>query len=152
MKNASTQQLFDLVKTKHGLLQQLRAMTIEQQPLVSDQEVSDLLVLLSRKSQVLESLQSVQNQLRAFEDQSPEDRVWESPAKRQACRQTLAQCDALLAELVVMEQTSLGQLTEKRDVVAGQLQQFATNETISEAYAVAMEAGSLDSNQLILEG
>jgi ADP-ribose pyrophosphatase YjhB (NUDIX family) len=89
--------------------------------LIDRQEMSQLLVLLSAKQELLSRLQVIERQLDPFRGQPPEQRQWSSPAGRSRCGQLLDRCEALLAEIVGQEKQSEQQLRTYRDEIGAQL-------------------------------
>lgn len=134
MDRLDTQLLKQLGERKLHLLTQLHDLSIDQQVLVSEQRVEELLVLLSRKSEAIADLQLIQADLKQFENQAPEDRLWASQADREECRAQFERCEALIAELLAMENQSMDELTQRKELVAQQLKQFVTADAIHEAY------------------
>ncbi len=134
MVSLDTQLLKQLGERKLHLLTQLHELSIGQQVLVSEQRVEELLVLLSRKSETIADLQLIQADLEQFRDQDPDERVWASQADRELCRAQFERCEALIAELLAIENHSMDELTQRRELVAQQLQQFVTADAIQEAY------------------
>jgi hypothetical protein len=127
------------VESRHHLVEQLREMTRDQQQMIAEQTVPALLVVLSRKGEVLETLQAIHREMSPYQGQAPEDRLWRCEGDRQRCRDLLSQTETILTELLAMEQTALGELSQRRDIVASQLNHYTTAETIHGAYATVME-------------
>jgi hypothetical protein len=152
MENLNTDRLAFLADRKLQLLTHLRELTIAQQSLVSEQRVEELLTLLSRKNETLEDVKTLQQEISLFQDQDPEDRVWRSEELRGRCRENFHRCELLIAELLAIEDTSINELTQRRDLVAQQLQQFTTADAIHDAYHGVMSSAEDDQTSFSLDG
>jgi hypothetical protein len=152
MENLDTDRLALLAEQKLQLLEHLRELTLAQQALVSEQRVEELLTFLSRKNETLEDLRILQQEIAQFQDQQPEDRVWRSNDLRVRCRQNFRRCELLLAELLAMEETSMNELSQRRDLVAQQLQQYTTADAIHDAYQGVMNSADDEQTSFSLDG
>jgi len=121
MSASDTELLSDLVRRKRSCLAQLRDMGERQLELVRYGNITQLLELLGVKQQVLVSLQQVERQMDRFRGEDPQNRRWDSPQKRQECAASLAECERLLAQIVVQEKQSEQELVRRRDEAAARL-------------------------------
>lgn len=153
MEESSTGRLSELAEQKLHMLLQLRELSLDQTQLAGTHRVDDLLSLLSRKSEVIDSLRSIQEALIPFQSQDPETRQWTCESDRAKCREVLAQSERLIAELLVIDNQTLGEMTQQREIIGQQLNQFASAEAILEAYGGSYGL-SEDSNEpsLSLDG
>ena len=135
MDAGTTEELSELAGRKLRMLRAIKQMTLEQADLVAAGDVDTLLPAISRKAEAIEGLQEVQRRLMQFAGQDPDARRWSDPAARLACRETLAQCDALIAELLVLEGQSIDSLSARRVGVGEQLRQMHSGVTVDRAYA-----------------
>lgn len=135
----NTDRLFELIETKLHLLEEMQSLTIEQSEQVAQHDMTALMVVLSRKQTLMESLQAVQMELINFRDQDPDARVWSSPDKRTRCKAMVERSDQLLSALIVQENRCLDNMNLKRDAVLTQLQQNVAASQLQAAY------GSMDS-------
>jgi uncharacterized protein YPO0396 len=149
---ASTQRLFELIETKLHLLQEMQSMAVEQSDLVAQHDMSGLMSVLSRKQALMESLQTVQQDLQFFRDEDPESRIWESPEKRKRCQAMVSQCDQLISQLIVQENRSLDSMNLKRDSVLSQLQQNVAASQLQHAYGSTNNCLDDNLGGLSLEG
>ncbi len=141
-----TKKLQELGSLKLHLLRSARELSIQQTEVMQSDDVATLLIVLSRKSEILDTLRTLQNDLDLYRDQQPEDRQWDSVEERLACRQTFEEIDRLLEELTQMDNQALDQMTQQRDAMASQIAQFATAEAVQNAYASSF-LGSDNDNQ-----
>ena len=130
----NTERLFELIETKLHLLEEMQALTIEQADQVAQHDMTALMVVLSRKQSLMESLQSVQLELVSYRDEDPDARVWSSPDKRTRCKAMVQRSDQLLSELIVQENRCLDNMNLKRDSVLTQLQQNVAASQLQAAY------------------
>jgi hypothetical protein len=141
-----TKKLQELGSLKLHLLRSARELSIQQFEVMQSDDVSTLLTVLSRKSELLDTLRTLQKDLDPYREQQPEDRHWDSEEERLACRKTFEEIDRLLEELTQMDNQALEQMTKQRDAMASQIAQFATAEAVHNAYASSF-LGSDDDNQ-----
>lgn len=102
--------------------------------LVETDEYSQLLGLLGGKQQIIGRLEKIgKAQPRLWEDWR-EERDGLAPPARQACEQTLAETEALLAQLLEHERVSTEGLACRRDQTAHQLRTVAAGSRVNQAY------------------
>jgi hypothetical protein len=142
----NTERLFELIETKLHLLEEMQALTIEQADQVVQHDMTALMVVLSRKQSLMESLQSVQTELISYRDEDPDSRFWSSSDKRSRCKAMVQRSEQLLSELIVQENRCLDNMNLKRDSVLTQLQQNVAASQLQAAY------GSVDSVEDTEEG
>jgi hypothetical protein len=147
-----TEALYRLIESKLHLLREMKLMSIEQGDLVAQHEMSGLMTLLSRKQELMESLNTVQQGLVPFQAQDPESRSWSSPSRRKECQSMIAECDELLKHLIVMEGRSLDGITIQRELTAAQLQQNVAASTVQHAYQTSEDDFDSTEGYLSIEG
>jgi hypothetical protein len=130
----TTERLYELIERKLHLLREMQAMTIEQTDLVTEHDMSGLMSVLSRKQSLMESLQTVQEELTIFKDDDPEARVWSSPQRRTTCQSMVQESERLVQQLIVQENRSLDSMNLKRDSIQSQLNQNAAASQVQKAY------------------
>ncbi len=121
MPNVDTERLAELVSKKLECLTQLRDIGHDQCRRIAEGDMSQLLVVLSHKQRLLGVLQQIEGQLDPFRAERPDERRWRSSLDRSRCAAALAQCEALLAEIVQREKESERDLKRRRDDVAARL-------------------------------
>lgn len=134
MNVLTTKRLIELGETKLHLLTELKHLAIEQTSLVMDQRADELLSVLSKKSDILDSLKQLQQQLQPYQQQKPEDRRWATEKDRDVAREMFQSIDRLLAELMMMENHALNEMNQQRDSISGQLSAVANAHTVHKAY------------------
>ncbi|XZE43637.1 hypothetical protein SH467x_003203 [Pirellulaceae bacterium SH467] len=150
--SSSTDRLFGLFETKLHLLTQMQSMALEQDELVAQHDMSGLMSLLSRKQQLMESLQAIQNGLVDYQHDDPEKRVWSSPARRVECQKIVKRCDDLVQQLILLENRSLDHMNLQRDAVQSQLLQNAAADQIQRAYASTLDSELENTSEFVIEG
>ena len=135
MDSLGTTRLLELAEQKHHLLTQLRELSIEQSQLAEQRSAEELLSLLSRKSDTIEILTRVQESLKPFQAQQPEERKWPSESERDRCRSLFVQSEKIIAEILVIDNQTLGEMSLQRDLIGQQLSQFTSAEAIHDAYS-----------------
>jgi len=116
-----TRSLAELIHRKRQCLLSLHTVGQKQLELVRGGTMTELLDLLAAKQQVLLQLQGVERDLDPFRAQDPDSRTWPSPESRGACAAELAECEALLADIVRQERASEQELIRRRDAAGAQL-------------------------------
>jgi hypothetical protein len=151
MSAFETDLLGDLIRRKRSCLVQLRHMGTKQLELVRAGNITDLLELLAAKQHVLIQLQQVERQLDRFRGGDPQQRRWRTPEARQECAADLAECEGLLAEIMVQEKQSEQELVQRRDEAAARLAGVHTASQARSAYLAQPQiaAGQLN---LLSEG
>lgn len=134
MPPLATDNLAELIRKKHLILVQLREIGLRQQKLVDESATTPLLQLLGAKQHLIAALQMVERNLRPFQAEDPENRVWRTPADRAACATTAAECQQLLAEVMGLERSQELRMVERRDLVAQQLRRANTAHQAADAY------------------
>lgn len=147
-----TEKLFSLMEAKRTLLADLRTLAVEQGEAIDKQDISELLNLLGRKQGLMDRLLSLQQHLVPYQGDDPEQRVWSSPERRQACRDTKRTCDQWIQEILVMEQRAATNMTAQRDALAGQLLQVSDSMRLSRAYGFEGETPHDEQGGLSLDG
>jgi hypothetical protein len=131
-----------LVVARLRLLQHLRCQVERQQRLIDDDDMDQLLRLLSEKQRCLDGLQRVEQMLKQRSASQPGrgDPAWHS------CRQHWAQCDELVQQILHLEQAAADALQRLRDAAARRLQAFHGAQDAHAAYTAQGEprGGQLD--------
>lgn len=141
----NTDQLAELITTKHRCLIELREMGVRQQKCVDAGQMSDLIKVLSAKQILINRLGQVERAMDPFRTEDPDARVWRSPEDRAKCRQISKECDEILGEILESERESESTLRLRRDETAKQLQGSHASNVTRQAYA---EAGPRTMSQI----
>jgi len=150
---SGTKRLQELGKRKRDLLHAARELSIQQVEVMQNDDIGMLLSILSRKSEILDTLATLQRDLEPYRDQKPEERQWDSSSDRAECQATFGEIDRLLEELSQMDKSALDQLTSQRDSLASQISHFTTAEVVQNAYASSfLSSDSEVSTGFSLEG
>lgn len=141
-----SRQLAAAIARKAQLLELLRRLGEAQLSLVGDGDMVRLMQVLSSKDSLLQQLQNVERELDPFRDEDPDQRKWDTPELRQACRRDAERCAALLTDIVTLEKQSEAEMVRRRDATAAQLQTMYGSQEAQGAYisAPVSLAGSLD--------
>jgi len=151
-ESSGTKKLQELGDLKLHLLRAARELSIQQVEVMQSDDVATLLTVLSRKSEILDTLKTLQKELDPYRNQEPEDRIWDSPDEQASCRKTFEQIDRLLEELSQMDNLALDQMTQQRDAMASQIAQFATAEAVQNAYASSFLSSDDDTQSAVSSG
>jgi FlgN protein len=130
----STERLAELIRQKRQVLTHLRDSGRRQTNLVKNGDIASLLNLLATKQKLIAALQTLERELTPYYAEDPESRVWQPPQARTECAQQVAECNALLEEIVRMEKQSAEQITTRRNEVAEHLQQVHSAAQVRGAY------------------
>ncbi len=102
--------------------------------LVETDDYTQLLKLLGGKQQIISRLEAIGKGKPRLWDDWREERDRIEPAARQACEETLAETEALLAELLEHERASTESLSLRRDQTARQLREVTSGSRVNQAY------------------
>jgi hypothetical protein len=146
MPRLETDLLAELITRKHVVLSQLHQLSQRQLDIVATGDMTQLLAILAAKQKLLNALQEVERKLDPFRAQNPEGRNWRSPELRQKIRRTAEASEALLKQIMELEQQSESQLVSRRDTTAQRLQGTHGAWQASQAYAGCQQPrqGQLD--------
>lgn len=132
----TTEQLTLLIVQKYTVLMQLRDLARTQLEVIAADDTDRLLTLLAEKQPLLSELQRVERALDPFREQDPETRHWPQADLRRRCQVVAERANALLQELLELEQQASGDLSHLRDETAKQLQTASGAMAARQAYAV----------------
>lgn len=132
-----TDVLFDCMQKRVDLARGLWQLNQSQTAAALDSETDALMGILARKQGLLDSLADVQSILQTYLDDDPETRVWSDPQRRQECRQNAQESQRLLAELLQLEQSTLDEVTARRDAVGALLRDGMDAISTRDAYLPA---------------
>jgi len=135
MAELSTELLADLMSKRRKCLVQLRELGLRQAAMIAAGEMAELLRMVAAKQQLIVALQAIEKQLAPFQSQAPEVRDWSSAALREQCAADAEACRALIQEVMAMEQSGEQQMTQRRDMVTGQMRSMAAGVRVHDAYA-----------------
>jgi flagellar biosynthesis/type III secretory pathway chaperone len=121
MSTLETHLLAELIGRKHDCLAELLELGRQQTAIVSDGEISQLMVLLAAKQRLIDQLREVEGELDPFRSQQPHQRIWASVQARDRCAEMLNRCDEMFREIMAREKQSENRLIERRDEVAQRL-------------------------------
>ena len=146
MTLSDTDNLAKLIGQKHYCLVQLHRLGQRQLESIGEADLALLLKLLSAKQRLLYDLNAVQRRLIPYSDQQPDARPWRSSELRTECALKVAECQALLAEVMQQELRSQEQMAALRDQAADMLQLGAVATAVHGAYLESHGplAGQLD--------
>jgi hypothetical protein len=116
-----TDLLAELIDAKRDVLEQLRQLARRQSDLIAGGDLAALMTILAAKETLLRRLLNLEKQLDPFRPEDPESRRWRSPELRRRCRQSAERCEALLAELMLLEKQGETELQRRRDETAARL-------------------------------
>lgn len=139
----AAQQLAAGIAQKHQVLTHLAALSRRQLELAAEHDWTGLMKLLAAKSRLIDVLRQVDRALDPFRTEEPDARSWPDAAQREQCRQQSAECAALLAEVMALEQQSEKLLVERRDAAAQQLQGMHVAAAAYETYTSSPTTGAL---------
>ena len=142
MPSLETDVLSKLIAEKYDCLVQLHELSRRQIEFIEQDDMPQLMRLLSAKGHLIEVLQTTEKQLDHFRGQDPEARRWRTPTDRQKCAQQAARSEELLAEVVDLEKRSERILANRRDEAATRLQGAHTAHQVRAAYTSAPSSQS----------
>lgn len=135
MSIADTDVLAELIVERHRCLSALYALSQSQSAAIGRGDMSELLRILEVKQRSLAAWQYVERQLDPYRDQDPGQRQWRDARLQQRCARLLAECEQLLPQMILLEQTCDAELRARRDVLAEQMQHVHSAQAVRSAYA-----------------
>ncbi|MEY4565569.1 MAG: hypothetical protein RLY14_539 [Planctomycetota bacterium] len=142
-----SERLLHCIETKLDLVQQLFELTCQQMECIEGTDVAELLAILNHKQCIFDQLEELRQQLEPLLSVDPDQRCWSSEARRGECRQLVDKCGERMQKILMMEEESIGRLSERRQLVAEQLGSMAISSSIDAAYSsqrAVMPASTLD--------
>lgn len=130
----STEQLATLIWRKHQVLVQLCKLGRRQEDLIASGETALLLRLLAAKQSLIAALQETERDLAPYHGEDPEQRKWATPDARAKCATLADECNAMLRDIVAIEQQGADTMTARRNEIANQLQRVHTATQVRGAY------------------
>jgi len=134
MSQLPTDNLASLIRKKHQILVQLRSIGQKQQATSEDSAVAAMLQLMGAKQHLINALELVERNLRPYQTEDPELRVWRTPEDRANCAKQAQECTSLLAEVMELEKNQEQRMVDRRNDVAKQLQQSTASRDAAGAY------------------
>lgn len=129
---------------------ELLELSQRQLALVEQDDYPQLLGLLGGKQKIIARLELIGRSRPRLWEEWRAERDCLAPPVRQACEQTLAESEALLARLLEHERASTDTLVRRRDHTARQLRAVATGSHVNHAYGDSLAPAThrhLDTDQ-----
>jgi hypothetical protein len=126
---------------------QLLALARRQAGLIAEGDMTSLLQILAGKQQLVSELQKLDRQLAPHLQTPPEARHWSSASERTRCQAQAARCEAVLREILLVEQQAEQHMTQERANVEQRLATFQQSAQAARAYLPSMpvqSSGMLD--------
>jgi hypothetical protein len=130
----ATARLSQLLDARLQVLQQLYDLARRQRAAITQHDLSTLLQLLAAKQQVLQVLKQLDSQLEPFRAESPELRRWESEQQHLRAKEQAARGEALLREILALDQESEQHMLAQREEAARDLSHFQQHALAERAY------------------
>lgn len=140
-------QLAGLVDARCACLRQLHELGARQLESIAGGDFTQLMRILAGKQRLLAQLEVIERSLDPFRRQAPDARSWSSPAERERCANVAAECQRLLAAVVIQEKQSEQRLVEGRKRAALEL---AGANSAAQALSAYENAGAASPSQLDL--
>ena len=134
METTDTQQLSALIERQVNVLSALKMLTVQQTECLGADQVELLLSMIARTQPLIEEFLQIHSELKPFQDQDPDSRIWADTPARTRCRELLESCRKLHQEIVRLESQALGELELNRNAIAAQLQDCRDATLASTAY------------------
>ncbi len=131
---AYTDLLFDCIQQRLEIARHIKELNQAQVKAAESGQPDAMLSVLARKQTLLDNLLSIQEVLRPYQSDRPDDRLWASQSKRQQCRQLVEESSRLLAESLEQEEALLVEVTAQREAVAEQLREGSDAMSARNAY------------------
>lgn len=133
--DSESQRLLHCVQSKFELVEQLYELTCQQMDCLESSEVEDLLTVLGQKQFLFDQIAEVREELEPLLSVDPDQRNWRDPQERQQCRELVQRCKERMQEILRMEESSLGRLTERKQLISEQLNYMSSAQRVDSAYS-----------------
>ena len=110
----NAEQLKQLLDQRFDLLEQLIAQSERQSDCIKQNQMTDLMQILSSRQKMIEALTQVSRKLREAVGDDPESRVWKDSAERGIYRRRQEKCDQMHQDLLAIEAQCESMLQENR--------------------------------------
>lgn len=134
MATPPTETLAQLVARRRRLLERLLVACGKQGELIDAGDTTSLLKLLGAKQSLIDGLRETEQLLDPYRHEDPATRNWPSESAREACASDADRCTQLLAAVRQLEEKHSKQMTDRRDVIADQLQTIHRGHQVATAY------------------
>ena len=102
-----TKHLTQLLEQKHEVLVQIHALAARQLDLADQGDASVMISLIAAKQGLIDGLMKIEQSLSPYREESPEERVWDSPDERARVAGVSQQCNELLQEVMALDRRGL---------------------------------------------
>ena len=110
-------ELSEIVALRHEILSELLELGTLQKDAVASGHMNQLMQLLAKKQRPLQTLSELSTKLSAAIGDSAENRLWDAPSQRDACRQQHDQAEQLLIQVMQLESECEAMLSERRTTI-----------------------------------
>lgn len=143
--NGNSLTLDQLIQRKWDCVSQVYALAQTQLQFAQQGDIDQVLRVVRAKQEWVSRLDQIEQFLAPHRRVAPEQRSWPSPAVKKLCEEQLAQCEAMLAETLKLEEEGLERLAEFRDQSAAQLQNTSQTGDAWQAYGPPPTSSSFPS-------
>lgn len=139
MTTLATDRLASLIAARRQVLTVLAELARRQLRLIAEGQIGSLLSLLATKQAVIRQLQTLHRELAPFHADDPEARLWRSPQARAECQRQAEECQALLAQVLELEQQAEAALKTQQTATSEALGRLTSLADAQAAYAAAAQ-------------
>lgn len=117
-----TEFLLQCMQERGQIAADLKHLAEAQRDAASQGDVNVTLGFLSRKQVLLDNLATLQEKMQPYFHDDAEQRKWSSSDRRELCRQLSERGSQVLQETMHIENSTLADMSTRRDAIAAQLQ------------------------------
>ena len=110
-------ELSEIVATRHAIVTELLELGLLQKEAVKSGHMNQLMQLLAKKQQPLQTLTELSTKLSVAIDDDAEKRLWDDSSKRDACREQHDQAERILAQVMQLESECEAMLSDRRSSI-----------------------------------
>lgn len=129
--------LVQLIDARFELLSRLITLSRQQRQAIEENQMTELMRVLSDKQKLIEMLAKVSRQLSPASKDDPQQRRWSSEEARQQCRERQEACEQMHVELLAMEAECESGLTSRRGDIEDQLMRLSGADQATKSYSQA---------------
>lgn len=148
MNPQQTMVMAELIRKRRDVMVGILKASIAQEQALGDGLIEPLVARLNDKQTLIEDLRDLQEQLKPFADQTPEDREWPSEVDRENCRRAIEETERLQGAILEIDARCERVMIERRNEIFDSLNRATDAATVAKAYAGGVTSkpagGSID--------
>lgn len=130
-----TMMLAQLINERRDLMVEILKASIAQEKAIGEGLIEPLVARLNEKQSLVDKLRGIQEQLKPYAEQAPDERNWPSEQERKLCRQAIEETEKLQAAILEIDGRCEKVMIERRDEIFDSLNRTTDAATVAKAYS-----------------